>query len=195
MAKIKILTGSTRPGRFNIHVAEWVYKQVSDLAEGSQVELVDIADLNLPLLDEGNPPMMQSYEKTHTKKWSAIVDDADGFIVVTPEYNHSIPAALKNAFDYLYKEWNFKPIAFVSYGSGAGGSRAVEHLRAVAGEQKMYDLREQVMLPNYWNNMSETHGYQFTEEQAQLLEALTHQLVFWANHMKQARADMHASAK
>lgn len=190
MVTIKILTGSTRPGRFNRQVADWVFRQTQKYDDETKFELVDIADLHLPLLDESIPPSQGKYEKEHTKKWAHIVDEADGFIIIAPEYNHSVPGALKNAIDYLYAEWNFKPVTFVSYGSAAGGSRSVEHLRAIAGELKMYDLREQLLLPNYWNDLNEQGEYKFSKEQESQLNTQLESVVFWANAMKPAREDL-----
>lgn len=186
VTKIKILTGSARPGRFNPQPAQWIYelaKQRNDI----EVELIDVAELKLPFLDESIPPSQGKYEKEHTKKWAAVINDADGFIFVTPEYNHSISPVLKNAIDYLYKEWNFKPVSYISYGSLAGGARSVEHLRGVAGELKMYDLREQLLIPNYWEQMDSNGQYQFTEKQELLAKQILDDTVFWAEQMKSAR--------
>ncbi len=186
MITIKILAGSVRPGRFNIQPATWIYeiaKKRSDIS----VELLDLQQINLPFLDEAAPPSMNQYTKEHTKKWSKTIAEADGFIFVTPEYNHSYSPALKNAIDYLYYEWNYKPVSFVSYGSLAGGARAVEHLRGIAAEIKMYDLREQIMLPNYWENVSKEGKYQFTDRHEKSANDILGQLTFWAKIMKEAR--------
>ncbi|OHB17989.1 MAG: hypothetical protein A2749_00140 [Parcubacteria group bacterium RIFCSPHIGHO2_01_FULL_45_26] len=187
MIKIKIIAGSTRPGRFNTQPVKWlaeIAKKRTDMA----VEVLDLAEINLPIYDEAIPAMFKKYDKEHTKKWSTMIDEADGFVIVTPEYNHSIPGAIKNAIDFLNQEWAYKPVSFVSYGSLAGGSRAVEHLRGVAGELKMYDLREQLMLPNYWENLDDKGSYKFTEIQAKSANAILDSLVFWAGVMKDARA-------
>jgi NAD(P)H-dependent FMN reductase len=167
MITIKIIAGSTRPDRFNIQPSRWIYELAKKRGD-IQVELLDLVEYNLPLLDEPMPPMHRKYTKAHTKKWSEAIEQADGYILVSPEYNHSTSAALKNAIDYLYQEWNFKPVSFVSYGSAAGGSRAVEHLRTISAELKMYDIREQVMLPNYWEHTDENGNYDFTESQEKL---------------------------
>jgi len=144
MLKIGIILGSTRPGRNGEAVAKWV-DGLAQKRTDATFELVDVADYNLPLLDEPNPAMMQQYTKEHTKVWSKKISEFDGFIFVTAEYNHSIPGALKNAIDYLNVEWKNKAVGFVAYGS-AGGTRAVEALRLVAGELHMADVRAQVML-------------------------------------------------
>jgi NAD(P)H-dependent FMN reductase len=144
MIKVAIVTGSTRPGRNNEAVARWVF-DIATKRSDAGFELVDIADYNLPLLNEPVPPSMGQYGHAHTKKWAAKIGSFDGFVFVTPEYNHGISGALKNAIDYLFREWNNKAAGFVSYGSG-GGARAVEHLRLVMGELMVADVRTQVML-------------------------------------------------
>jgi NAD(P)H-dependent FMN reductase len=144
MLKIAIILGSTRPGRNGEAVAKWVLdiaKQRSD----AEYELVDIADYNLPHLDEAIPPSMGQYSQPHTLAWAEKIASFDGFVFVTPEYNHSTSGALKNAIDFLFAEWNNKAAGFVSYGA-VGGARAVEHLRLVMGELKVADVRAQVAL-------------------------------------------------
>lgn len=175
--------------RFNIQVAEWLYG-IARKRKDAKVELLDLAKINLPFLDEPKSPMYRAYTKSHTKKWSKIIDEGDGFVWVTPEYNHSFSPVLKNAIDFLHHEWNWKPVALVSYGGGAGGSRAAEHLRGVAGELKMYDLREQILLSNYWNHLDKQGRYQFTKEQAEEADELLNSLVFWSEKMKSARRDL-----
>lgn len=186
MGKILIITGSTRPGRFNVQPANWI-NEIASKRDDAEYELIDIADFNLPLLDEPTPPMMRQYTKDHTKNWSKVIDEADGFIIVAPEYNHSVPGSLKNAIDFLHHEWNYKPVGFVSYGSAAGGARAVEHLRGIAGELKMYDVRDQVLISNYWNQLDEEGTFSATDEQTKSAEAMLEQVAFWANHMAPAR--------
>jgi NAD(P)H-dependent FMN reductase len=187
MTNIKIVTGSTRPGRFNIQPANWILELAKKRAD-ILVELVDLEKLNLPFLDEPVPPKMNKYTQDHTKIWSKTVAETDGFVFVTPEYNHSYSAALKNALDYVFYEWNYKPVTFMSYGSEAGGSRAVEHLRGVAAELKMFDLSEQVLLPNYWEHTNEKGEYQFIERNVKAGEDMLDALVFWATEMKESRA-------
>lgn len=194
MVTLKIISGSSRPGRFNDQPVRFIEEVAREVlaSEGVEIEVLDLAALNLPFLDEAKPPMMQDYAHDHTKAWSKMIAEADGFIMVTPEYNHSYSPVLKNAIDYLFKEWNYKPVGFVSYGSLAGGSRAVEHLRGVAAELKMYDLREQVLLPNYWENMSTEGKYQFNDRHKGSVTELLTQVVFWAGEMKAARAKLTA---
>lgn len=193
MIKIKIIAGSVRPGRFNIQPAAWITK-IAKKRKDIFVELLDLAEIKLPFLDEPIPPSVpqsqRQYSKEHTKKWSKTIDEADGFILVTPEYNHGVSPVLKNAIDYLFYEWHYKPVTFISYGSLAGGSRAVEHLRSIAAELKMYDLREQIMLPNYWEHQDENGKYQFTEQHENSANEMFDSLTFWARKMKEARQEL-----
>lgn len=189
MPKIKILTGSVRPTRFNIQPAKWI-ADIAAKRTDMQAELIDLKEVNLPFLDEPESPMSGHYTKEYTKAWAKIIGDSDGFIFVTPEYNHSFSPVLKNAIDYLNHEWNYKPVSFVSYGSLAGGSRAVEHLRGIAAELHMYDLREQIMLPNYWENLDDKGQYKFNDRHEKSAQGLLDSLVFWADVMKEARKKM-----
>jgi NAD(P)H-dependent FMN reductase len=144
MTRIGIILGSTRPNRNGEQVAKWVL-DIASRRDDAEFELVDLRDYPLPHLDEPVPPSLGQYQNGHTKEWAAKIASFDGFVIVTPEYNHGTSGVLKNALDYLYAEWNNKAVGFVSYG-GAGGARAVEHLRLVAGELQMADVRQQVVL-------------------------------------------------
>ncbi len=144
MIKVAIIIGSTRPGRVGDSVGKWVYG-IAQKRIDAEFELVDIMEFNLPLLDEPIPPSQGKYSKEHAKKWAAKVASFDGYVFVTPEYNHSTSGALKNAIDFLFAEWNNKAAGFVGYGS-AGGARAVEHLRLVMAEVQVATVRNQVAL-------------------------------------------------
>jgi NAD(P)H-dependent FMN reductase len=122
MFRIAIIIGSTRPSRNGEAVAKWVYKIAQKRSE-AEFELVDIKDFNLPLLDEPVSPIMGQYSKPHTKAWAAKIGSFDGYVFVTPEYNHGISGALKNAIDFLFAEWNNKAAGFVSYGGIGVGAR------------------------------------------------------------------------
>lgn len=184
MTKIAIIIGSTRPGRNGEAVAKWVYEQ-SKKESNAEFELVDIADYNLPLLDEPYPAMMQQYSNNHTKKWAEKINKFDGYIIVTPEYNHSTSGALKNAIDYLNVEWANKAAGFVSYGS-AGGARAVEHLRQIFAELRVATVREQVMFSLFTDfvDMSEFKPASLHNSEA---EALFQQVISWSNALKTIR--------
>jgi NAD(P)H-dependent FMN reductase len=144
MIRIGIILGSTRPNRNGEQVARWVYDNAA-LRTDAEFELVDLRDYPLPHLDEPLPPSLGQYQNDHTRQWADKIASFDGFVMVTPEYNHSTSGVLKNAIDYLYAEWNNKAVGFVSYGA-VGGARAAEHLRLVAGELQMADVRQQVAL-------------------------------------------------
>ena len=116
MFRLAIIIGSTRPGRNGEAVAKWIY-EIARQRKDTEVELVDIRDYNLPLLDEPQPASTGQYTQAHTRKWSEKIISFDGFVFVTPEYNHAPPAALKNAIDYLFHEWNNKSAGFVGYGT------------------------------------------------------------------------------
>lgn len=146
MPKLMIVIASTRPGRAGIAVGEW-FAEHADAHGGFDVDVVDLAELRLPLLDEPNHPRMRQYTQEHTREWSARVEDADAVVFVTPEYNHSYPASLKNATDYLHWEWSYKPVGFVSYGGVAAGTRAVQHLKPVVSVLKMFPVAESVNVP------------------------------------------------
>jgi NAD(P)H-dependent FMN reductase len=130
MINVKIIIASTRPGRKGPAVAAWITERTKAHTE-MKVEVLDLAEINLPLLDEPEHPRLQKYQHEHTKNWSAKIESGDAYIIVTPEYNFGYPATIKNALDFLYNEWTYKPVAFVSYGGIAGGTRAVQMLKQV----------------------------------------------------------------
>jgi NAD(P)H-dependent FMN reductase len=129
--KLLVIVASTRPGRVGRPVADWFLEAAREHG-GFEIEEADLLELNMPMLDEPNHPRLRNYTHEHTKKWSATVDAADAIVWVTPEYNHSYPASLKNAVDYLFHEWQYKPVGFVSYGGIAAGTRSVQALKPVA---------------------------------------------------------------
>ena len=184
MVKIGVILGSTRPGRLGEQVADWVMEHVKERSD-AEYELVDLIDHPLPHLDEPIPPSMGRYQNDHTKKWADVIDSFDGFVVVTPEYNHSVPGVLKNAFDYLYAEWNDKSIGFVSYGS-AGGVRAVEHLRLIAGELHLADVRAAVSLP-FASEFENHQRFTPSAGATSALDAMLGQLLAWARALDQVR--------
>ena len=183
--RIGIIIGSTRPGRNGDAVAQWVYKLASQRAD-AEYELVDLIDYDLPLLDEAIPPVYGRYQHAHTLEWAARVASFDGYVFVTPEYNHSPSAALKNAIDFVSAEWNNKAAGFVSYG-GHGGTRAVEMLRLVMGSLQVADVGEQVVLSLF----SDFENFSEFKPGGQHLPSLTtmlDQLVAWSAALAPVRA-------
>ncbi|MCY1140737.1 NAD(P)H-dependent oxidoreductase [Actinoplanes sp. Pm04-4] len=184
MTKIGIILGSTRPGRNGEAVAKWVFDVASKRTD-AEFELVDLLDYNLPHLDEAIPPSMGQYSQPHTIEWAKKIDSFDGFIFVTPEYNHSTSGALKNAIDFLFKEWNNKAAGFVGYGS-VGGARAVEHLRLIAGELMLADVRAQVLL-SLATDFENYSKFLPSERQEQALHAVLDQTVTWSKALETVR--------
>ena len=143
--RIGIIVGSTRPGRKGLEVAQWVHGLASQ-RKSAEYELIDLLDYGLPLLDEPVPPAMsKAHTQEHTKRWAAKIASLDGYVIVTPEYNHGPSAALKNALDYLYREWCNKSVGFVGYG-GVGAARSIEMLRAICSNLELADVRVAVGL-------------------------------------------------
>lgn len=127
---LQIIIGSTRPGRVGPAIATWFY-DIAVASDTFDVELVDLAEVNLPIFNEPQQPVRKLYEFDYTKRWSETIDRADALVFVIPEYNHSFNAATKNAIDYLHHEWKHKPVGIVSYGSMAMGVRAVQALKPI----------------------------------------------------------------
>lgn len=185
MLNVAIILGSTRPERNGEAVAQWIYKIAKKRSSDTRFEYIDIKDFNLPLLDEPIPPSQGKYTKEHTKLWSAKIDSFDAFVFVTPEYNHGIPGALKNAIDFLYREWNNKAAGFVSYGS-AGGVRSVEQLRLVMAELQVADVRAQVTLSLFtdFENFTTFKPAAYHEE---LVNSMLDQVIAWGGALKTLR--------
>ena len=192
MIRIGIILGSTRPNRNGEQVARWVYNIASQRSD-AEFELVDLRDYPLPHLDEPLPPAMGQYQNEHTRQWADKIASFDGFVMVTPEYNHSTSGVLKNAIDYLYAEWNNKAVGFVSYGS-VGGARAAEHLRLVAGELQMADVRQQValLLLTEFENFSVLKAGDYSLAS---LNTLLDQVIAWSNALAPLRQPAATAAK
>ena len=164
MAKpvLRIIIGSTRPGRTGPSVAAWVAARAEEHG-GFDVRVTDLAELNLPLLDEPNHPRLAQYTKQHTRDWSALVAASDAFIFVTPEYNYGFNAALKNAIDYLFNEWQHKAAGIVSYGGVAAGTRATQMLKQVLTALKVMPVPEAVNIPFVAQHLDEDKRFKSTE--------------------------------
>ena len=176
---------STRPGRVGLPVAQWFY-EVARQHGGFDTKLVDLAAFNLPIYDEPKHPVLQQYEHEHTKRWSESVSAADAFVFVTPEYNYGPPPSLLNALNYVYKEWNYKPAAFVSYGGVSGGLRAVQIEKHTLTTLKMVPLVEAVTIPMVAQHMS---GGQFIPKEVHQTSAtaMLTELARWAEALRSLR--------
>jgi NAD(P)H-dependent FMN reductase len=156
MSQLTVIIASTRPGRAGLPVAEWFVARAR--AHGAfDVRVVDLAELNLPMLDEPKHPRFREYTQPHTFAWSSIVEESDAFVFVTPEYNYGYPAPLKNAIDYLHHEWRHKPVGFVSYGGVAAGTRSVQQLKQVVTSLNMMPVNEAVSLPFFTQFIEDGH--------------------------------------
>ena len=187
MINIQVIIGSTRQQRFGDKPAKWIFEEAKK-QEGVRAELIDLRDWPLPFFDEPVSPSMNKgvYVNDLATKWAKKVGEADGYIIVTPEYNHGYSAVLKNALDYVYNEWNRKPVGFVSYGGIAGGTRAVQQLRQVAIELQMIPIRVGVHVPLYWTQLDE-NGNLNIESLKENAQAMFDQLLWWAKLLKTAR--------
>jgi len=178
------ILGSTRDGRNGAKVYDWV-KSLAKNRKDFDAEFVDLKDWNLPYLTDANSPSQGKYADKKTQEWSKKVASAEGFLVVTPEYNHGYPAVLKNHLDVLYAEWNNKPIGFVSYGGSAAGARSVEQLRLVSIELQMAPIRESLGIPIFTQSFDDKG--KLPEYYEKKLTGQLDQLVWWANALKSAR--------
>lgn len=188
--KLKILIGSTRPGRIGPKIAGWVMDFAATQV-GFDAELVDLADLGLPLLDEADHPGLRAYTHAHTKRWSAIVESADAFIFVTPEYDFFPPAALINAVQCLLHEWAKKPAGIVSYGGVSGGMRASQVLRQLLGNVDMVALAKSVPIPFFPQFIDEDGTFTPNEPMTQGATAMFTELHGWAESLKPMREAAH----
>lgn len=146
MPVLNIIIASTRPGRIGGQIGDWT-AHTARAQGGFDVLVSDLAEVALPLLDEPNHPAEGVYTQEHTRRWSAAVAGSDAFVFVMPEYNFGFTAPLKNAIDYLYVEWRYKPVAFVSYGMTSAGLRAVQMIKQVVTTLTMFPVAEAVSIP------------------------------------------------
>ena len=186
MLNLKIIIASTRPGRRGPVMASWIY-ELSKNNPAFEVTLLDLAIINLPFLDEPHHPRLNKYEKEHTRNWSILIDNADAFIVVTPEYNFGYPATIKNALDFLYNEWCYKPIAFVSYGGVAAGTRSVQMLKQVVTALKMMPIPESVNLPFFTKHINAHDVFVPDGEIVRSAEMMLTELAKWGEALKTMR--------
>lgn len=184
MTRIGIILGSTRPNRNGEQVANWVLDLASKRGDATY-ELIDLRDFDLPNYDEPFPSSMGQYQNEHTKRWAQTVDAYDGFVIVTPEYNHSIPGALKNALDFVYAEWNNKAVGFVSYGA-ALGVRSVEHLRQVVGHLQMADVGQTVSL-SIFTEFENMQTFTPADISVDALNTMLDQLIAWTRALMSLR--------
>lgn len=187
MLHLQVIIASTRPNRAGLAVGEWFVER-AERSDKFTVETVDLAEIDLPMFDEPRHPRLREYEHAHTKRWSGIVDRADAFVLVTPEYDHGAPPSLVNALDYLVHEWSYKPVGFVSYGGVSGGVRAVDMLKQIVTALKMMPMFESVILPFFAQHLDRERGV-FAPPQVQEDAALVMltELHKWATALRTMR--------
>jgi NAD(P)H-dependent FMN reductase len=188
MMRLQIVVVSTREERQGLAVARWFYAQ-AERHGGFELELVDLAEVDLPLLDEPHHPRLAKYTHEHTKRWSAIVSRADAYVFVTPEYNFGSPPSLVNALDYLLREWAYKPVGFVSYGGISGGTRSVQMTKQIVTALRMMPMVEAVNIPMFTQYVDrETREFTPGEVQGKAAAALLDELGRWAGALAPLRA-------
>jgi NAD(P)H-dependent FMN reductase len=185
--KLNVIICSTRPNRAGLPIGRWFFERAVRHAK-FDAELVDLKEIDLPMLDEPNHPVKRQYQHDHTKAWSQKVESADAFVFVTPEYNYGSPPALVNALDYLFHEWNYKPAAFVSYGGISGGTRSVEMTKRVLTAVKVMPIPEAVHLPFFQKLMDEQGNFNAEPHHEQAAVKLLDELLRWSQALKTLRS-------
>lgn len=183
--KLKVIIGSTRPTRKGPIVADWFLK-VANQHSDFEIELLDLKEID-PLMDEPNHPRLREYTKDHTKKWSKTIDEADAFVFVTPEYNYGPPATLKNAMDFLFEEWQEKPVGFVSYGGVSGGTRAVQELKLSITTLGMMPLPQAVNIPFFNQLINDKNVFEANEPLEKSANIMLDKLQKWTKALKEMR--------
>lgn len=184
--KLNIIVTSTRPGRAGIHVARWFHDYAMANSHGFEVQMTDLAELNLPMFDEPQHPAAQQYEHAHTRNWSRIVSDSDAFVFVLPEYNFTAPPSFVNAVTYLLKEWQYKPAGLVSYGGISGGLRSSQMAKLLLCSVKVVPLVEQVALTMVANQIGKD-GFVPTEENGKAADSMLTELRRWSGALRSLR--------
>jgi NAD(P)H-dependent FMN reductase len=184
---LQVIIGSTRPGRVGSAVADWIIDRARSHGD-FEVEVTDLAVLNLPIFDEPNHPRFRRYVNQHTKDWSEIVDRSDAFVFVIPEYNYGFNAATKNAIDYLNQEWQNKPAGIVSYGGVAAGTRAAQMLKQVMSALKMVPVTDSVNIPFVSEKLDEDRRLKPNEIMESAATAMLDELARWAQALRPLRA-------
>ena len=188
MYKLKVISSSVRPGRKGPLVANWIAGLAAQ-NENFEVEVLDLGELNLPMMNESNHPSLKKYEHEHTKKWSAKIEEAEAFIFVTAEYDFNYPAPLRNALEYLYKEWGYKAAGMVSYGGISGGTRAANSLKADLSTFKMVPLYEAVNFPFFQKYITDDNVFIGNENAEKSAANMLKELVRWTKGLKVIRED------
>ncbi len=188
MFQLKIIVCSTREERKGKVVADWFLERVEGEENEFEAELLDLKEINLPMLDEPKHPKLHQYTNEHTKKWSVKIDLADAFVFVMPEYNYGMPPAMLNAIDYLFREWNYKPAALVSYGGISGGVRSAQMSKLVLTTVKVVPLTEAISLPFFEGRIGQDGKFQTDAKIDKAYQTMMAELLKWTKALKPMRA-------
>ncbi len=188
MYKLKIISSTVRPGRKGPLVAAWI-TEIAKQHGSFEVELIDLGELNLPMMNEPNHPVLKQYKHDHTKQWSAKIDEADAFIFVTAEYDYNYPAPLRNALEYLVAEWAYKAAGIVSYGGVSAGTRASNSLKADLSTFKIVPLTESVNFPFFQQNINDEEKFVANEISYKAAQNMLKQLARWTKGLKIIKED------
>lgn len=186
MSKLKIISSTTREGRSGVAIEKWITQYAKDNSN-FEVELLDLSIIKLPFMDEPKHPSLQDYQHEHTKRWSAKINEGDAYIIVLAEYNFGFPAPIKNAIDYLFKEWMYKPVAFVSYGGVSGGLRSTQMLKQVVTTLNMVPISAQVNIPFFGKLIDENGVFQPNDIILKSTDHTLSELEKWSNGLKLIR--------
>ncbi|WP_234734059.1 NADPH-dependent FMN reductase [Tellurirhabdus bombi] len=183
MYKLKIISSTVRSGRKGPIITSWIADAAREHG-GFDVDVLDLAEINLPFMNEAAHPRLQQYEHEHTKQWSATIDEADAFVFVVGEYNHNFPAPLHNALEYLVQEWGYKAAGIVSYGGLSGGTRAASSLKGYIPTFKMVPIAEMVHLPFFTKNINDQDEFVADESVQRSATAMLNELLRWTKGLK-----------
>lgn len=185
--KVQVIIGSTRQNRFGDKPANWIAEKLKG-QESVEVEILDLRDYKLPFFDEPTSPnsSKEPFTNPEVVKWTKKIAEGDAYVIIAAEYNHGYTGVLKNALDYVYREWNNKPVAFVSYGGVAAGTRAVQQLKEVALELQMFPIRNNVHISLYWEQIDAAGNFPF-EKYEKGAQGLVTQLIAFAKTFKNFR--------
>lgn len=191
MYKLKIISSTVRPGRKGPVIAAWITRKAQE--HGSfEVEMLDLGEVNLPLMNETNHPAQKKYEHAHTKQWSAKIDEADAFIFVTAEYDFGYPAPLRNALETLYQEWGYKPAGIVSYGGVSAGTRAANSLKGDLSTFRIVPLSEAVNIPFFTQFINDEGKFEPNEISEKAANNMLRELARWTKGLKTIKEDKQA---
>lgn len=187
MYRLKIINSTVRPGRKGPIVVQWIQEKAASQGD-FEVEVLDLKEIDLPLMNEPKHPRLKQYEHEHTKYWSSKIDEADALIFVTAEYDHNYPAPLRNALEYLIQEWAYKPAGVVSYGGVSAGTRAAKSLQGDLASLQVVTLKEMVNIPFFGEFIKEEKLVP-NEIMDKAADVMLKQLLRWAKGMKVIREE------